>query len=112
VNREEGLVLPDENYNSLVLSQALVVVGHITFAGVQESESPIQSFPDLDPYESVSAGVIDQEQMHSEEYQIDFMQKAIEAEKEKRRKAALTEIKDRELRIFRIKPNEKLCNEI
>jgi len=101
--------LPNENYNDDILWKAAEAISHIRFEGAQESKEGVQGSPDFNPYEPVSTSVEDQKQIQSEEYQVDFIQKGIEAEKEKRRKAALTEIKDRELKIFKIKPNEKLC---
>lgn len=91
----------DERCSRKLLREAARAMGEI--AATQDNRQ-VQTSAEFDPYKSAAAGVTE-----SEEYKVDFMQRAIEIEKEKRIKAALTPIKDRELRILKIKPNEKLC---
>lgn len=44
----------------------------------------------------------------SEEYEADLLQKAIDAEKDKRKKAATTQISDREYKVFHVMPNQNI----
>eukprot|EP00826_Nyctotherus_ovalis_P034648 TRINITY_DN2904_c0_g1_i11.p1 TRINITY_DN2904_c0_g1~~TRINITY_DN2904_c0_g1_i11.p1 ORF type:complete len:257 (+),score=85.52 TRINITY_DN2904_c0_g1_i11:1078-1848(+) len=106
-SKGEGLMFADKKYNKNLLKQAAKAIGDIVTT--QEEENQVQSLDGFDPYKSVSVGAVELNKAESEEYRVDFMKRAIETEKERRVKAAQTPIKDRELQIFKIKPNEKLC---
>ena len=64
---------------------------------------------DFDPYKPRVTTLTGYKELKSEEYQVDPIQKEIEAEKEKRKLAAQTPIKDREIKVFKIDPNQKIC---
>jgi len=56
---------------------------------------------EFNPYESKFISQTGYKELKLEEYEIDLIQKEIEKEKEKRKKAAQTSVKDREVIIYK-----------